>query len=100
MRLQMGAVEPEPWALGVRLRDEPSGVHRLTIKAGSPAAGSTIGDLAGLPGNAWVSFIARDGRLVPIRGDTKLRPGEDVLVLARPDLAEKLVTAFERPPAQ
>ena len=31
LRVPMRAVAPEPWALGVRLRDEPSGVHRLTI---------------------------------------------------------------------
>ena len=34
LRVQMRPVEPEPWALGVRLRDEPSDVHRLTIRAG------------------------------------------------------------------
>ena len=98
LRVQMRAIEPEPWALGVRLRDEPSGVHRLTIKAGSPADGRTIDDLAGLPGDAWVSFIVRDGQLVPIKGGTSLRPGDDVLVLADPGLHEKLVTAFEGPP--
>jgi cell volume regulation protein A len=51
LRVQMRTVEPEPWALGVRLRDEPAGVHHLTIKAGSPADGRTIDDLAGLPGD-------------------------------------------------
>ena len=84
LRVPMRPVEPEPWALGVRLRDEPAGVHRLTVDAGSPADGRTIGELAGLPGEAWVSFIVRDGQLVPIRGGTRLRPGDDVLVLADP----------------
>jgi len=97
LHVQMRAVEPQPWALGVRLRDEPSGVHRLTIKAGSPADGATIDDLAGLPGDAWVSFVVRDGQLVPITGDTRLRPGDDVLVLAEPGLHEQLITAFEGP---
>ena len=41
LRLPMRPVEPEPWALGVRLRDEPDGVHRLTVTAGSPADGRT-----------------------------------------------------------
>jgi potassium/hydrogen antiporter len=95
LHIQMRMVEPEPWALGVRLRDEPSGVHRLTIKSGSPADGRTIDDLAGLPGDAWVSFVVRDGQLVPIKGDTRLRAGDDVLVLAPPELGEKLITAFE-----
>ena len=99
LHVQMRAVEPQPWALGVRLRDEPEGVHQLTIKPGSPADGATIDDLAGLPGDAWVSFVVRDGQLVPITGDTTLRPGDDVLVLADAALHEQLITAFEGPVA-
>jgi cell volume regulation protein A len=95
LRVPMRVVEPEPWALGVQLRDEPSGVHRLTIKPGSAAEGRTIEDLADLPGEAWVSCIVRDGQLVSITGDTKLRADDDVLVLAPPGLREKLTTAFE-----
>jgi cell volume regulation protein A len=100
MRVQMRVLEPEPWALGVRLKDEPEGVHRLTIKADSPADGRTIDDLAGLPGDAWISFVVRDGQLVPIKGDTRLRAGDDVLVLAPLDTRDKLTTAFEGPPAR
>lgn len=100
LHVQMRAVEPQPWALGVRLRDEPSGVHRLTIKPGSPADGATIDDLGGLPGDAWVSFVVREGQLVPITGDTTLRAGDDVLVLAEPGLHEQLITAFEGPSAR
>jgi len=95
LRVQMRTVEPEPWALGVRLRDEPSDVHRLTIAAGSLANGRTIADLSDLPGDAWVSFIVRNGRLVPIKADTTLRAGDDVLVLADVDLGENLTRAFE-----
>jgi cell volume regulation protein A len=98
LHVPMYPVEPEPWALGVRLRDEPSGVHRLTIQAGSPADGHTIGDLAGLPGDAWVSFVVRDGQLVPIRPGTRLRADDEVLVLADPGLHEELARAFEEPP--
>jgi cell volume regulation protein A len=97
LRVQMRAVEPEPWALGVRLRDEPAGVHHLTIRPGSPADGATVDDLADLPGDAWVSFVVRDGQLVSITGDTRLRPGDDVLVLAEPELHERLIRAFEGP---
>jgi cell volume regulation protein A len=95
LHVPMRVLEPEPWALGVRLRDEPSGVHRFTIKPGSPADGRTIDDLADLPGDAWVSFIVRDGQLVPITGDTRLRAADDVLVLAPPGLRENLTAAFE-----
>jgi cell volume regulation protein A len=97
LRVQMRTVEPEPWALGVRLRDEPSDVHRLTIAAGSLADGRTISDLTDLPGDAWVSFIVRDGRLLPIKTSTTLQAGDDVLVLADVDLGEKLTSAFEGP---
>ena len=95
LRVPMRTIEPEPWALGVRLRDEPSGVHHLTIRADSPADGATISDLADLPGDAWVSFVVRDGQLVPIKPDTMLRRGDEVLVLAEPGLHDKLATAFE-----
>jgi cell volume regulation protein A len=97
LHVPMRAVEPEPWALGVRLRDEPTSVHRVTIRPGSPADGRTIDELAGLPGDAWVSFVVRDGQLVSITGDTRLQPGDDVLVLADPELHQKLTTAFEGP---
>ncbi|MGH3192169.1 MAG: cation:proton antiporter [Streptosporangiaceae bacterium] len=95
LRVPMRTVEPQPWALGVRLQDEPSGVHHLTITAGSAADGRTVGEITGLPGDAWVSFVVRDGQLVPIREDTRLRSGDEVLVLADSGLHGKLVTAFE-----
>ena len=95
LHVPMRTVAPEPWALGVRLRDEPSGVHRLTIKPRSPADGRTIADLAGLPGDAWISFIVRDGQLVPNKGDTRLQAGDDVLVLAPSELHNDLTTVFE-----
>jgi len=97
LRLPMRTVQPEPWALGVRLRDEPGGVHRLTIAPGSPADGHRIEDLAGLPEDVWVSFVVRDRQLVPVRADTDLRAGDEVLVLADPDLRDTLTAAFERP---
>ena len=95
LRVRMRSVEPQPWALGVRLRDEPSGVHHLTIKAGSAADGRTVGEITGLPGDAWVSFVVRDGQLAPITEDMRLRPGDEVLVLADPGLHGKLTAAFE-----
>ena len=43
LRLPIRTSAPEPWALGVRLAEEPEGVHRLTIGAGAAptAAAST-----------------------------------------------------------
>jgi cell volume regulation protein A len=100
LRVPMRPVEPEPWALGVRLRDEPSGVHQLTVTAGSPADGRTVDGLAGLPGGAWVSLVVRDGQLVTIKGGTRLQPGDDVLVLADQVLRGELTGVFEGPAAR
>jgi cell volume regulation protein A len=97
LRLPTRTVEPEPWALGVRLRDEPNGAHRFRIAAGSPADGSTIKELSRLPEDVWVSFLVRDQQLVPVNRDTALRAGDDILVLGDPDRRESLRAAFERP---
>jgi NhaP-type Na+/H+ and K+/H+ antiporter len=40
----------------------------------------------------------RDGQLVAIQPQTRLRAGDDILVLAAPGLHELLVRAFEGPP--
>ena len=95
--IPMRTVEPEPWALGVRLRNEPQGVHRLTIAASSPADGSTLADLPGLTEDVWVSFVIRGGELLPVRGDTPLQAGDEVLALAPPDQHLLLQAAFCQP---
>jgi cell volume regulation protein A len=99
LRLPMRTVEPKPWALGVRLPHEPDGAHRFTVAAGSAAEGRTIADLAQLPVDLWVSLILRDQRVLPVAGDTTLRRGDDVLVLAEPDARDQLKELFgKRPP--
>jgi len=93
----MRTVEPEPWALGVRLRDEPHGVHRYRIAAGSPADGCSIRDLTLSSDDVWVSFVIRDGELLPVRGNTELRADDEILVLADPHHGDDLTAAFTRP---
>lgn len=80
----MRVLEPEPWALGMRFRDEPTGLRRYNVTAGAPADGCTIADLA-LAEDAWISMINRNGALVPVRGDTVLQVNDEVLLLADPD---------------
>jgi cell volume regulation protein A len=75
----MRVLQPEPWALGMRFRDEPTGLHRYDITAGAPADGCTIADLP-LGEGTWISMINRDGGLVPV-----LQAGDEVLLLADPD---------------
>ena len=79
--VRMRLVEPEPWALGMRFRDEPEGLHRLVVTRGSAADGSAIGDLP-LDEDVWVSMVSRRGRLVQVRGTTVLEADDEVLVLA------------------
>ncbi|WP_375480942.1 cation:proton antiporter [uncultured Jatrophihabitans sp.] len=88
----MRVVEPEPFALGMRFRDEPEGLRRYVVEEGSRADGCTIGELD-VGENFWVSMIGRDGRLVQVRGDTLLRPGDEVLALADDDGPDDLFGA-------
>jgi len=94
LRLPNRTTELEPWALGVRLSEEPNGVHRLRVAGGSPADGATIGQLADRVGDMWVSIVVRDSRLVTIRQDTHLQAGDDVVILADPELKAELNAQF------
>jgi potassium/hydrogen antiporter len=91
--LRMRFREPEPWAVGLRLRDEPQGLRRYVVSRGAVADGSTVGELP-LTENVWVSIVTRAGRLVPIRDDTVLRAGDEVLAITDPenDDAEAIFT--------
>jgi cell volume regulation protein A len=77
----MREVQLEPWALGVRLRDEPEGARQYVVAPGSAADGSTVDDLAP-DREVWIAMAVRDGALLQIRGDTTLRSGDEVIVLA------------------
>ncbi|MGI8666661.1 MAG: potassium/proton antiporter [Jatrophihabitans sp.] len=96
LHLPMRTNPTEPWALGVRLAEEPDGVHRLTVAAGSPADGHRIDELPDLPDDAWISLVVRDNQLLPVKADTPLRAGDQLLIIAEPDLAEQLLAVFTR----
>jgi len=81
LRVPMHVTEPEPWALGMRFRDEPEGLHRFVVQRGSPADGCSLRDLD-VGEDFWISMISRHGRLVQVRGDTVLQAGDEVLALA------------------
>ncbi|PZS16307.1 MAG: potassium/proton antiporter [Pseudonocardiales bacterium] len=83
LKVPMRVVEPEPWALGMRFRDEPEGLRRYFVAPGSPADGCSISGLD-VGETAWISMVSRDGRLVQLRGKTLLRAGDEVLLLADP----------------
>jgi cell volume regulation protein A len=95
LRLPMRTVETQPWEIGVRLQDEPEGVHRLHVAPGSGAEGCTIEALGDRAGDIWVSIVVRTTGLVPVRGDTELQAGDEVVVLADPELRHTLVALFD-----
>ncbi len=83
--VRLRVVEPEPWALGMRFRDEPDGLRRYWVAPGSPADGCAIADLA-MGEDAWISMVNRDGALLQVRGRTRLAAGDEVLLLADPEV--------------
>jgi cell volume regulation protein A len=95
LRVPMRTVQPEPWAIGVRLREQPDGVHRVVVAAGSAVDGRTIAELDELPESAWISVIVRNGRLVPVNQATALRAGDDVIVLAENEVGPDVRALFE-----
>jgi cell volume regulation protein A len=98
LRLPTRAVQPEPWALGVRLRAEPDSVHRLRVAAGAPANGLTIADAADRVGDdMWVSIVVRDRLLVTVNEDTRLQADDEIVILADPSLRDVLATTFQTP---
>jgi potassium/hydrogen antiporter len=96
LRLPVRIVEQEPWALGMRFRDEPRGLRRYTVAAGSPADGCRLDELS-LGEDAWISMVGREGALVQARGETTLRAGDEVLVLVDPSDADTIGPIFTDP---
>ncbi len=82
-RVPMRVVEPEPWSLGMRFREQPTGLNRYRVERGSPADGTMIRALP-LGETRWISMINRGGRIVPARAETILQAGDVVLLLADP----------------
>jgi len=79
-QVPMRMVEPEPWAMGMRFRESPEGLHRYVVGRGSQADGATIRDLP-LDEDVWVSVVSRGGRMVQVSGSTTLKAGDEVLAI-------------------
>jgi cell volume regulation protein A len=91
--VRMRRIEPQPWALGVRLAEEPGGAQRFLISPGAPAAGRSVGDLH-LGEDIWISLVVRGGRPLRVRDDVRLEAGDEVLVLADPDAVRDPASIF------
>ncbi len=95
-RVPMRLVEQQPWARGMRFREEPTGLQHFEVIAGSPADGVAIGAL-GEDENIWVNMISRGGEAVPVRADTLLAAGDEVLAVVDPDDGEAPRRVFADP---
>jgi len=89
----MERVEPRPWSLGIRLRDQPEGARRYQVIADAPADGRSVRELH-LGDEIWISLIVRDGRSVPVRADTVLQAGDEILVLTDPSSEADISSIF------
>ncbi len=96
LKIPLQRVELEPWSLGVRLRHQPEAIQRHRIAPGSPADGRRLVDLQ-VGDDAWISLIIRNGHLVPIRADTRLHAGDEVLTITEPGQQRDLDTLFQSP---
>jgi cell volume regulation protein A len=96
LKIPMTVAEVDPWTIRLRLQQEPEGVHRLRVRAGSGADETAIGDLE-LPQDAWVSLVIRGGQLVPLQASTTLQAGDEALVLAGDEQAGELAQLFTQP---
>lgn len=97
-RVPMRIVEPEPWSVGARLREQPDGVHRYVVAAGAPADGEEIADLA-LGEHAWVSMVVRAGALIGPGADTTLRAGDEIIAFVDPACEQDPGPTFTNPGA-
>jgi cell volume regulation protein A len=83
-KVPLRSVEPEPYALGVRFRDEPQALRRYVLQPGAPAEGTALEDLV-LPESSWLSMVIRDGQLVPVSGQVVLQAGDEIVALSDPE---------------
>ncbi|WP_296374522.1 MULTISPECIES: cation:proton antiporter [unclassified Pseudonocardia] len=82
-KVRMDEVEPRPFAMGIRLRDEPESAREYRVGPGAAAEGRTVAQLHRSE-NVWISVLVRDGVPVHLTGDTVLEAGDEVLLLAEP----------------
>jgi len=83
-RVPTRAIPVRPWSLDIRFADEPDGLHRHVVAAGSLADGRTVAEISA-GDDTWISLISRSGRNIPVRNSTRLRPGDVVLTQADTD---------------
>jgi trk/ktr system potassium uptake protein len=93
----LGLVEHEVPEHGLvkllELRQEGLEVVEVQVTAGSPAAGKRVSGLA-VPEGASVVALTRTGVAEIARGDTVVRPGDQVIAILKPGLEDRLRRAL------
>jgi cell volume regulation protein A len=78
-----------------RIRRLGGDVISYRLRPGAAAAGHLVREL-GLPREALVNVIVRDGRAIPPRGSTEVREGDELHILVRGELREKVEELTKR----
>ncbi|MGQ0743445.1 MAG: potassium channel family protein [Acidimicrobiales bacterium] len=69
----------------------------VTLAPDSPAAGSVISEL-GVPRDATIVAVIREGHVIVPRGETTMAPGDEVLALVTGDAEDDLTAVLVGPP--
>jgi cell volume regulation protein A len=72
-----------------RIRRLGGDVVSYRLRPGAAAAGRMVREL-GLPREALLNVIVRDGRAIPPRGSTEVREGDELHILVRGELREEV----------
>jgi cell volume regulation protein A len=83
-RVPTRAIPERPWSLDIGFAQEPDGLHRHVVAAGSAADGRTVAEISA-GDDDWISLISRAGRNIPVRNGTRLQSGDVVLTQADGD---------------
>ncbi len=78
-----------------RIRRMGGDVVSYRLKPGAAAAGHLVREL-GLPRDALVNVIVRDGHALPPRGSTVVREGDELHILVRSELLEEVEELTKR----
>ncbi|MFB9237774.1 cation:proton antiporter [Plantactinospora siamensis] len=88
----------QPFAVGLRVSDEPRAVRRLRVADGSAVVGRTVRELSRDEG-IWVNLVSRGGQQLGVQADTTLAAGDEVLVTTHNAEDHDRTTAlFDAPP--
>jgi trk system potassium uptake protein len=77
----------------LRLKAENMVVDEIVLPAHAPAVGKRLAELA-LPSGSQVMAIVSEGEVVVPRGDTELKAGDELLILAKGEDEKALRSVF------